>query len=363
MNPGWTDALAQVLQPPPNPCPEALRQESPRKSRNPAGQTWKTEFSTAVYSDLSLGICGVRRFVRLEKLSGLSGIILYHLPGSPGDPHDQGRLELDSVFGREDLEEDGMDLDALLDAVQARLVYFPVYACTSFAIGQVMNALVHSQSFKPTPLPHGFAVDAAPFASFKKLDYTRHRASYPTVPALNVFAAKILRQKRHVMKVHVRATVGAVVAGPESVPYAWRDLVARKIAKKKTLDEEEARARAEEEEDDENEVDETLLDSDSTDDTLGPETPQNILKPKDGVFLDVGLAPLFLPLSSKEGNQVTNSSGDVFGGTVVLDAEEKQARLSVLSSISSIEGGLGKMLKPTGKENQADVSAAPLIKV
>lgn len=76
----------------------------------------------------------MRRFVRLEKLSGLSGIILYNLPGSPGGLRDENRLDLDSVFGKEDLEDDGMDLDALLDAVQTRLIYFPVYACTSFAV-------------------------------------------------------------------------------------------------------------------------------------------------------------------------------------------------------------------------------------
>lgn len=155
------------------------------------------------------------------------------------------------------------------------------------------------------------------------------------------------------MQTHVGVVV---VPGTERVPYSWRELVAHKIAKKKMREEQEARARAAQEAEDENEVDETLLDSDSADDTVGPETPLDAFKSTDSVFKDsdVGITPLCLPLSSNNGKQSINNSGDVFGGdnlTAIVEAGEKQVRISMLLSISSFEGGLQKTLKSTSKEN------------
>lgn len=144
MTSGWTNALAHVLQPPSNPHPDAPQRpgESPRKSRNPAGRMWKHALYDAVHSDLSLGIHGVRRFVRLERLGGLSGIILYTLPRSASNSKNHGHIELDCIFGNEGCMEDGMSEDVLADAVQARLVYFPAYACTSFTVSPSFIALL-----------------------------------------------------------------------------------------------------------------------------------------------------------------------------------------------------------------------------
>ncbi len=49
-----------------------------------------------------------------------------------------------------------------------------------------MNAVLHSSRFEPKPLRHGFAVDSTWFKSFKHCDYAAYRASYPTVPAINM---------------------------------------------------------------------------------------------------------------------------------------------------------------------------------
>ncbi|KAF7981410.1 hypothetical protein HWV62_33923 [Athelia sp. TMB] len=346
----WTDSLAQVLQPPSD---STMRQESPRKSRHPAGQMWKSALAQALHSDLSLGICSVRRLVRLEML-GLSGVIAYTLPGNSADQKEQTHLTIDSIFGNDELEDDGMDVEVLMDTVQARLIYFPVYACTSFGAGQAMNAFIHSEKLKPKSLPNGFAVDIAPFTTFNELAQIRHPASYPEASVLDFLKSDLLKRKRHLMRVRGNPHAGAIV-GQESTPYAWRDL-ARKLIERK-----EARARAAKaEEEDGQEMDETLLDSDSTDDTLGPETPVEAIKSKQ-VFSGADLTPLLLPLSSKDGNQDATDSCDVFGGpdtVFILSADESKERKSLFATISSIDGGLAKMLKSSGKGNQENVPAA-----
>ncbi|KIM82158.1 hypothetical protein PILCRDRAFT_820528 [Piloderma croceum F 1598] len=194
--PGWTDALAQVLQPPLTDSFVHNLPSNPRHTRHPPGNIWKAALAHFVLSDLSLGIYGVRRYVRLEYL-GLSGIILYHLPAgrlpcrsiTAEDEYDEesGILTVQAVFGDEnDTADEGMDMDDLIDVIHGRLVYFPAYACTSFAIGQVMNAIVHSSRVEPKPLRHGFVVDSTWFKSFKDCNYAEHRASYPTVPAIDM---------------------------------------------------------------------------------------------------------------------------------------------------------------------------------
>ena len=50
----------------------------------------------------------------------------------------EGCLTMQGAFGDPDSPEvaanRGMDLDDLLDAVDAKVVYFPTYACTSFIV-------------------------------------------------------------------------------------------------------------------------------------------------------------------------------------------------------------------------------------
>lgn len=47
---------------------------------------------------------------------------------------------LEEAFGREENDyEDGMSVTELLDSTNAKLVYFPSYACTSFFVRDTMN--------------------------------------------------------------------------------------------------------------------------------------------------------------------------------------------------------------------------------
>jgi len=149
--PSWTDALAQVLHPS---FTDRFIHDSrinPRHARHPAGNIWKAALAQFVFSDLSLGIYGVRRFIRLEYL-GLSGIILYHLPGGQlpygstereaEDDDESVALTIQVIFGDEkDPENEGMNIDDLIDAIHGRLVYFPAYACTSFAVSNLGQLL------------------------------------------------------------------------------------------------------------------------------------------------------------------------------------------------------------------------------
>jgi len=115
-----------------------------RSSRHPAGEIWKHTFSICVHSDLE--ICKVssnnRRFSWLED-RGLSGIILYEVPVTPGTGgYMHPSFTLEEAFGREENEyEDGMGVTELLDSTNARLVYFPSYACTSFFVRDTMNRI------------------------------------------------------------------------------------------------------------------------------------------------------------------------------------------------------------------------------
>jgi hypothetical protein len=46
-----------------------------------------------------------------------------------------GILTVEAVFGDEtDTADEGMDVDDMIDVIHGRLVYFPAYACTSFAV-------------------------------------------------------------------------------------------------------------------------------------------------------------------------------------------------------------------------------------
>lgn len=140
----WTDRLARILRVPsydqylPSNACLILR----HSSRHPAGEIWKHTFSVCVHSDLD--ICEVlsnnRRFARLED-RGLSGIILYEVPVTPStDGYMHPSFTLEEAFGREENDyEDGMSVTELLDSTNAKLVYFPSYACTSFFVRDTMN--------------------------------------------------------------------------------------------------------------------------------------------------------------------------------------------------------------------------------
>ncbi|PPR06259.1 hypothetical protein CVT24_000931, partial [Panaeolus cyanescens] len=130
------------------------------------------------------------RFVRIECI-GLSGVLLYELasaeypPVLPGPqafnhsrldgtaahpytkqpmPSEYPLLTLESVFGDlTDPHSPSMHIDDLLDAVKAKVFYFPAYACTSFIAGQAMVAFLRNQpELRPVPCPDGFSVRYVP---------------------------------------------------------------------------------------------------------------------------------------------------------------------------------------------------------
>ncbi|KAF8185727.1 hypothetical protein BJ912DRAFT_480657 [Pholiota molesta] len=171
----WTCKLYNVLRPAPPDSVTPQLAKSFSRFRHSPGDIWKHTFSNAIYHDLSgvalehdsMGAVTWRRFVRVEHI-GLSGIIFYQLlaPSSKQalETHADGDvsyyLNLENVFGDLDNPSDsGMGLDELLDTVDAKMVYFPAYACTSFFIGQVMYAFLHDQPrYRPQPAYRGFSV-------------------------------------------------------------------------------------------------------------------------------------------------------------------------------------------------------------
>lgn len=143
----WSMKLYNILRPAPQDSVTPMLASSYSRLRHSPGDIWKHIFSTSIYHDLacfslgnsSLRLASWRRFVRVEHI-GLSGVVLYEIPVkaaiSEGQKYavSQG-LTLESVFGDlSDPDTVGMDLDDLLDAVGAKMVYFPAYACTSFIV-------------------------------------------------------------------------------------------------------------------------------------------------------------------------------------------------------------------------------------
>lgn len=143
----WPSMLYNVLK---HPSYSLVPQASNRtRLRHCSGNIWKKIISASIYCDLaSIPATATRttrrRFVRLDHI-GLSGVILYEIRMcSPccfflGDGIGVGEyLTMQSVFGDPDSSEvtinNSMDLDDLLDAVDAKMVHFPTYACTSFIV-------------------------------------------------------------------------------------------------------------------------------------------------------------------------------------------------------------------------------------
>uniref|UniRef100_A0A8H7Y8V6 Uncharacterized protein n=1 Tax=Psilocybe cubensis TaxID=181762 RepID=A0A8H7Y8V6_PSICU len=181
----WSSRLYDILRPAPHPMAIQFG-NSQSKSRHSAGELWRHVLSCSIYHDLAgekeeMQLArgrSWRRFVRMECM-GLSGLLFYEInpPLSSGENSESvdGRivapavencqssalnLTLESVFGNpDDPDDSGMAVDDLLDAVHARVVYFPAYACTSFITGQAMAAFFRDQpSFRPRPAPEGFSV-------------------------------------------------------------------------------------------------------------------------------------------------------------------------------------------------------------
>ncbi|KAF9445751.1 hypothetical protein P691DRAFT_777352 [Macrolepiota fuliginosa MF-IS2] len=166
--PPWTYHLAQILRPAFYTTIFSSATPTLLSTYHPPGQIWKHIFSNCVYSDLAGTIPTMarwnenRRFVRIEQF-GLSGVVLYQIPVTHSvDGHAQPSITLERVFGSEERDfEDGMTITQLLDHTNARIVYFPVYACTSFTIGQVMHAfLTNVPQARPYPARDGFIVYA-----------------------------------------------------------------------------------------------------------------------------------------------------------------------------------------------------------
>ncbi|KAF8621748.1 hypothetical protein AX15_007541 [Amanita polypyramis BW_CC] len=182
----WSSTLYSILTPAPYPVnlDGTHKNINLRHNRHSPGLIWKQTLGYCVYHDLSdeesmsSPVRQRRRFARLESL-GLSGVILFEIPtGRPaGDgclmtqnESPKARITLKTIFGDpDDPNESGMNVNELLDCVNARVVYFPSYACTSFIMGQVMSAFFQQEpSIRPLPAREGFSVDAEAFlnASF-----------------------------------------------------------------------------------------------------------------------------------------------------------------------------------------------------
>lgn len=198
-------------------------------------------------------------------------------------------------------------------------------------------------------------VDAAPFNSFNRIDYSVHPASYPIVPAVNM--SPYLKSTKHLMK--IRQFSHKQPSAFEARPYAWREFLARKIAEKRQAEAEaEAAAAAaqELEADEDTDVDETLDDSMSTADTLAPETPLNSLKsnithtsPCALMDSDIDVAPLMLecPASKLQDGPMTRSRSIFDISPITFDSADAQVTLSALTCGGSIEASLEKKMVKT----------------
>ncbi|KAK0213429.1 hypothetical protein DFS33DRAFT_1289251 [Desarmillaria ectypa] len=120
----------------------------------PAGEIWKRVVVESVFQDLlhSDEMRGRRRFLRMDD-HGLGAVILYEIP------HD---WTIDSVLCMGVVED-------LFDGIGVRVSFIPLYACTSFVTGQIMNARFHNADMVPVPSHSGFSVDSLSFTLFDSI--------------------------------------------------------------------------------------------------------------------------------------------------------------------------------------------------
>ncbi|GAW04667.1 hypothetical protein LENED_006472 [Lentinula edodes] len=95
---------------------------------------------------------------------GLGAVVFYEIPFNSLSKRDTSPKEwtMGGVFGNGDPSSGtGMTVDELLNGIDVRLVYIPLYACTSFVTGQVMNSFFrrlqsHQEKMDPICIPGGF---------------------------------------------------------------------------------------------------------------------------------------------------------------------------------------------------------------
>ncbi|KAK0194745.1 hypothetical protein F5146DRAFT_1117732 [Armillaria mellea] len=144
-SPTWSANISRLL------SSKSPSHTSPGRTHYPAGEIWKRVVVESVFQDLlhSPGMKGRRRFLRMDE-HGLGGVILYEIP------HD---WTVDSVLGMGAVED-------LFDGIGVRVSFVPLYACTSFVTGQIMNARFHNVAMVPIPSHSGFSVDSVSFDLF-----------------------------------------------------------------------------------------------------------------------------------------------------------------------------------------------------
>ncbi|KAF8890201.1 hypothetical protein BD779DRAFT_1469516 [Infundibulicybe gibba] len=182
----WTTALNSLLRP-------AINSSSAENAPGfvyPPGDIWREYLLFSIVQDLGWGrehrkIQRGRRFLKLERF-GLSGLLFYEIPvceDSTCDHTTCKALTLELVN-----QNPHMDVDSIFSVVNARLVYFPSYACTSFVIGHVMNALLHDQpGLRPVPAHAGFSVNTHSFDPERHLfTDTSTDGSYRAKPVMNL---------------------------------------------------------------------------------------------------------------------------------------------------------------------------------
>ncbi|KAJ3859628.1 hypothetical protein EV359DRAFT_86195 [Lentinula novae-zelandiae] len=141
----------------------------------PHGILWRSFVAKCVYKDLyalnvqdpnfklAFGPRNRRRVARMNEY-GLGAVVFYEIPFNSLSKRDTSLKEwtLGGVFGNGDPSSGtGMTVDELLDGIDVRLVYIPLYACTSFVTGQVMNSFFrrlqsHQEKMDPICISGGF---------------------------------------------------------------------------------------------------------------------------------------------------------------------------------------------------------------
>ncbi|KIY62347.1 hypothetical protein CYLTODRAFT_494699 [Cylindrobasidium torrendii FP15055 ss-10] len=148
--PTWAHTLSRQMRP-------HIRDAIPHcpKRRPVPSPIWQRAVVQAVASDITAGRQG-RRFIRINDL-GIGGIAFYEIDGT---------LRWGDVFGEENGsgKEGGMCVDELMERISVEVNYAPLYACTSFVTGQIMNAVLHDSALRPEPTEngHGFSVPFKP---------------------------------------------------------------------------------------------------------------------------------------------------------------------------------------------------------
>ncbi|KAK7443739.1 hypothetical protein VKT23_015521 [Stygiomarasmius scandens] len=159
-----------------------------RSSRFPAGSIWRSLLTKCIYNDnfpsdhnhkknvaqnaegnqsqdsssvpmvtRTMHQSRQRRFARMDEM-GIGALIMYELPNELAKSEGV-------VF---DARSSGAEIEELFETIQANVVYLPLYACSSFVIGQLMNATFYNPNMRPFPAPggQGFTVESTSFTLF-----------------------------------------------------------------------------------------------------------------------------------------------------------------------------------------------------